>query len=101
MACVLDDHRLVRSFATGSAAWMDEKSAWAWSIVTSGARRPSPRRKWLERLGDGERALAVGHSPTNEAAVLGLTGTMIDPMGKGDGVVVIEENGTYRVDSPG
>jgi broad specificity phosphatase PhoE len=31
-------------------------------------------RSLLAMLPDGGRALAVGHSPTNEAAVLGLTG---------------------------
>lgn len=41
-----------------------------------------------DRLDEGERALAVGHSPTNEAAVYGLTGQLIDPMSKGDGVVI-------------
>ena len=52
----------------------------------------------LERLSDGGRALVVGHSPTNEAAVLGLTGETIDPMSKGEGVLVVAENGTFRVD---
>ena len=52
----------------------------------------------LERLGDGERALAVGHSPTNEAAVLGLTGELVDPLGKGAGVLITEEEGSYRVE---
>ncbi|HZB97289.1 MAG TPA: histidine phosphatase family protein, partial [Candidatus Sulfotelmatobacter sp.] len=33
-------------------------------------------RRVFDRLPDGARALAVGHSPTNEAAVLGLTGEM-------------------------
>jgi len=32
-------------------------------------------RRVADRLPDGGRALLVGHSPTNEAAVLGLTGT--------------------------
>src|SRR5215218_1574098 len=36
-------------------------------------------RRVLERLSEGGRALAVGHSPTNEAAVLGLTGSVIGP----------------------
>lgn len=54
-------------------------------------------RRLFERLDDGDRALAVGHSPTNEAAVLGLTGDYINPMGKGDGVSVIEDGGEYRV----
>jgi broad specificity phosphatase PhoE len=52
----------------------------------------------LERLGDGERALAVGHSPTNEAAVLGLTGELVAPLGKGAGVLVTDDDGTWRVE---
>jgi phosphohistidine phosphatase SixA len=44
------------------------------------------------------RALIVGHSPTNEAAVLGLTGRVVPPLGKGDGVLLIEEGGSYRVE---
>jgi broad specificity phosphatase PhoE len=48
-------------------------------------------RRVLERLPDGGKALAVGHSPTNEAAVLGLTGTIIEPMAKGAGVLVVSE----------
>ena len=52
----------------------------------------------MERLGDGQRALVVGHSPTNEAAVLGLTGTEVAPLGKGEGVLVVEDNGKYAVE---
>jgi broad specificity phosphatase PhoE len=52
----------------------------------------------LERLPDGGKALAVGHSPTNEAAVLGLTGTIIEPMGKGAGVLVVAEGDETRVE---
>jgi broad specificity phosphatase PhoE len=52
----------------------------------------------LERLGNGDRALAVGHSPTNEAAVLGLTGTLIAPLAKGAGVLITEDHGIFRVD---
>jgi phosphohistidine phosphatase SixA len=48
-------------------------------------------RRVLERLPEGGRALAVGHSPTNEAAVLGLTSSIIEPMAKGAGVLVIAE----------
>lgn len=51
-----------------------------------------------ERLPDGGRALVVGHSPTNEAAVLGLAGEAIPPLGKGEGVLVIEAAGDYRVE---
>jgi broad specificity phosphatase PhoE len=52
----------------------------------------------LKRLPDGGRALAVGHSPTNEAAVLGLTGTIIEPIGKGAGVLVVAEGNETRVE---
>jgi broad specificity phosphatase PhoE len=55
-------------------------------------------RRVLERLPEGGKALAVGHSPTNEAAVLGLTGEIIEPMGKGAGVLVVAEGDEARVE---
>jgi broad specificity phosphatase PhoE len=54
-------------------------------------------RRVFDRLADDGRALAVGHSPTNEAAAFALTGEMVRPLGKGEGVLVVEEAGTYRV----
>jgi phosphohistidine phosphatase SixA len=51
----------------------------------------------VEALPAGGRALIVGHSPTNEAAVLGLTGQTITPLGKGEGVLVVEDAGHYDV----
>ncbi len=54
-------------------------------------------RRLFNLLEDGERGLAVGHSPTNEAAVLGLTGIYPGPMSKGEGLVLVEEEGEYRV----
>jgi broad specificity phosphatase PhoE len=51
----------------------------------------------FDRLSDGGRALAVGHSPTNEAAVLGLTDEIVEPMSKGAGVLVVLEDGRARV----
>jgi broad specificity phosphatase PhoE len=56
-------------------------------------------RRLFSRLDDGERALAVGHSPTSEAAVLGLTGEVIEPLGKGEGVVVTADNELFSVES--
>ena len=53
-------------------------------------------RQMLDALPDGGRALAVGHSPTNEAAVLGLASEVIAPMGKGEGVLVVEDAGRYE-----
>ena len=52
----------------------------------------------LERLGDGERALAVGHSPTNEAAVLSLTGQQVAPLAKGAGVLMVADGDRIRVE---
>jgi broad specificity phosphatase PhoE len=53
----------------------------------------------IEQLPDGGRALVVGHSPTNEAAVLGLTGQLVPPIGKGQGVLVTEDEGRFSVTS--
>lgn len=54
-------------------------------------------RRTLDRLEDGERALLVGHSPTSEAAVLGLTGEVVEPLGKGEAVVVIVDGDRHEV----
>jgi broad specificity phosphatase PhoE len=53
----------------------------------------------LDRLGDGGRALVVGHSPTNEAAVMGLTGYEVPPLAKGAGVLVVADESGFRVDA--
>ncbi len=39
----------------------------------------------VEGLPENGRALVVGHSRTNEAAVLGFTGRVVRPLGKGEG----------------
>jgi broad specificity phosphatase PhoE len=47
----------------------------------------------------GGRAMVVGHSPMQEAAVYGLTGVSVGPLGKGEGVVVVQEDdGSFRVE---
>jgi hypothetical protein len=45
----------------------------------------SALRQVVEGLPENGRALVVGHSPTNEAAVLGFTGRVVRPLGKGEG----------------
>jgi hypothetical protein len=60
----------------------------------------SALRRVFDMLPDGGRALVVGHSPTNEAAVLGLTGQVIGSMGKGEGVLIVDGAGRYTVGSP-
>ena len=52
-------------------------------------------RRIAESLPDGGRALVVGHSPTNEAAVAALTGQVVEPLGKGAGVLLVEDAGRF------
>lgn len=52
----------------------------------------------FDRLPENGTALVCGHSPTNEAAVLGLTGTLIRPLDKGAGVRVVQDGDSYRVE---
>lgn len=54
-------------------------------------------KRAADRMSDGGRALVVGHSPMIEATVWAATGEIIDPLGKGDGVVLIEDKGGFRL----
>lgn len=58
-------------------------------------------RRVFSMLPEGGHALAVGHSPTNEAAVYGLTGIIIEPLGKGEGVFIADDAGRYSVQRAG
>jgi len=51
----------------------------------------------FEAMPEGGRALVVGHSPTNEAAVLGLAAEVVGPLGKGEGVLIVEDEGRFEV----
>jgi broad specificity phosphatase PhoE len=53
----------------------------------------------FERLPEKGRALVVGHSPTHEAAVLGICGQVTRPLTKGAGVRVVQEDGSYRIEA--
>jgi broad specificity phosphatase PhoE len=52
----------------------------------------------FERLPEAGSALVCGHSPTNEAAVLGLTGELVGPLDKGAGVRIVQDGGSYSVE---
>ena len=56
-------------------------------------------RHLVDALPDGGRALVIGHSPTNEAAVFGLVGQVVPPLAKGAGVLLIEDGGHHRLES--
>jgi broad specificity phosphatase PhoE len=70
-------------------------------VAEDSAALSAALRRVLESLPDGGRALVVGHSPTNEAAVLGLAGEIVEPISKGGGVLVVEEDGAVRVEKLG
>ncbi|HEV8571754.1 MAG TPA: histidine phosphatase family protein [Actinomycetota bacterium] len=48
-------------------------------------------RHLLGEVPEGGRGLAVGHTPLIEAAVYGLTGRVIEPLGECEGVLVEQE----------
>jgi broad specificity phosphatase PhoE len=67
-------------------------------VAEDSERLAAALRRVLDRLPDGGRALVVGHSPTNEAAVLGLTGEIVAPLAKGAGVRVAAGDDGYQVE---
>ena len=67
-------------------------------VAEDSERLGAALRGVLDGLPDGGRALVVGHSPTNEAAVLGLTGEIIAPLAKGAGVRVVARDDGYQVE---
>jgi broad specificity phosphatase PhoE len=61
-------------------------------VAEDSERLGAALRRVLDGLPDGGRALVVGHSPTNEAAVLGLTGEIVAPLAKGAGVLLVADD---------
>jgi phosphohistidine phosphatase SixA len=85
-----------RTAASGALVALREADP---ELVTEDSERlGAALRRVIEGLPDGGRALVVGHSPTNEAAVLGLTGEVVAPITKGAGVQVVADADGYRVD---
>jgi broad specificity phosphatase PhoE len=84
--------------AAGKGASLDEMRAVDPDLVEHESRLLGAALQGIvEALPDGGRALIVGHSPTNEAAVCGLTGQIIAPLSKGEGTLVVEDAGRYEV----
>ena len=84
--------------AAGKGASIEEMRAVDPDLVEHETRLlGSVLKRVVAGLPEGGRALIVGHSPTNEAAVLGLAGQTIAAMGKGEGVLVVEDGGRYEV----
>ena len=67
-------------------------------VAEDSKRLGAALRHVLDSLPEDGRALVVGHSPTNEAAVLGLTGEVVPPLAKGAGILVIADDDGYSVE---
>jgi len=70
-------------------------------VASEAAALSDVLRRVFDALGDGEAAIVVGHSPTNEAAVLGLTGQIIAPLAKGKGVRIVASEGGFSLSPVG
>ena len=68
-------------------------------VAEDSKRLGAALRRVVDSLPDAGRALVVGHSPTNEAAVLGLTAKIVAPLAKGAGVLVLADDGGYQVEA--
>jgi broad specificity phosphatase PhoE len=84
----------------GSGALQALREADPELVAEDSERLGAALRRMLDALPDGGRALVVGHSPTNEAAILGLTGEIVAPLGKGEGVLVVARDDGYSVEPP-
>jgi hypothetical protein len=81
----------------GSGALRALREADSELVAEDSERLGAALRRVFEALPDGGRALIVGHSPTNEAAVLGLTGEIVAPLAKGAGVRVVAGDDSQQV----
>ena len=57
----------------------------------------SALRRVFDALPGGGRALIVGHSPMHEVAVYGLTGSVVPPISKGAGVLVVQDGDQFQL----
>jgi broad specificity phosphatase PhoE len=67
-------------------------------VAEDSERLGAALRRVLDALPESGRALLVGHSPTNEAAVFGLTGEIVAPLAKGAGVRVIAGDDSFEIE---
>ena len=66
-------------------------------LATESARLAEVVRSLFDHVPEGGRALAVGHSPLIEAAIYGLVGAVVDPLGDCEGVELVrDEADRYR-----
>jgi broad specificity phosphatase PhoE len=84
--------------AAGSGELDALREADAELVSEDSQRLGSALRRILDSLPESGSVLVVGHSPTNEAAVLGLTGEIVAPLAKGAGVRVVANDDGWQVE---
>jgi broad specificity phosphatase PhoE len=82
----------------GSGALEALREADAPLVAEDSERLGAALKRVVGALPEDGRAIVVGHSPTNEAAVLGLTGEIVAPLEKGAGVCVVVREDGYQVE---
>jgi broad specificity phosphatase PhoE len=82
----------------GSGALQALRKADPGLVAEDSERLGTALRRVLDGLPEGGCALVVGHSPTNEAAILGLTGEIVAPLAKGGGALVVAGDDGYSVE---
>jgi broad specificity phosphatase PhoE len=98
MRSQVEDHWRAAYQKAGSGALAALREADPKLVAEDSERLGAALRRVLDGLPHGGRALAVGHSPTNEAAVLGLTGEIVAPLAKGAGVLVVARDNGYQIE---
>lgn len=67
-------------------------------VARESARLSQVVESLFDRIPQGGRALAVGHSPLIEAAVYGLMGLIVEPLAECEGVhLTRDDQGEYRI----
>ena len=85
--------------SAGSAALQALREADPELVAEDSERLGAALRRVLDYLPEGGRALVVGHSPTNEAAIFGLTGKILAPLAKGAGVFLVSAEGGWQIET--
>ena len=83
-------HRLPRTHAIveGLAGSSDDSEALAAEV-----------RRLFDAIPEGGKGLAVGHTPLIETAVSRLTGTPVADLHECEGVLVVQDGGSYRLET--
>jgi hypothetical protein len=99
LASDLEDRWRAASKAARSGRLDEVMSQDAGLVAGEAERLASVLRTLFDRVPDGTRALAVGHTPLIEAAVYGLMNLVIEPLGTCEGVLLtVDDAGDLRME---